>query len=80
MLPGSGPLSRVHPALAFLVVAAVFAAGVLVRGPVGAGLLLVLAAGVALLLVGTWRALPPAHRAGRVLVLALLVVVAVSVL
>ena len=80
LLAGSGPLSRVNPAAAFLVVAVVFAVGVIVRGPLGAGLLLLLAAGVAVLLVGTWRALAPAHRVGRVLVLALLVVIALSVL
>ncbi|PWW58216.1 hypothetical protein DFQ13_1095 [Actinokineospora spheciospongiae] len=77
---GRGPLSRVSPSLAFLVVVAVFATGVLVRGAVGAGLLFLLAAGVATLLAGTWRVLSAGQRAGRALVLALLVGIAFSVL
>ncbi|MCG8916981.1 hypothetical protein L6E12_14405 [Actinokineospora sp. PR83] len=68
------------PSLAFLVVVAVFATGVLVRGEVGAGLLFLLAAGVAALLAGTWRVLSAGQRAGRALVLALLVGIAFSVL
>jgi hypothetical protein len=80
LLAGRGPLSKVSPLLAFLVVVAVFATGVLVRGGIGAGLLFLLAAGVAALLVGTWRVLSAGQRAGRAVVLAVLVVIAFSVL
>ncbi|MFC5287551.1 DUF6703 family protein [Actinokineospora guangxiensis] len=80
LLPGSGPLARVSPLLAFLVVIALFTTGVLVKGTLGAALLLLLAAGVAVLLAATWRVLEPGQRVGRVLVLGVLVAVAVSVL
>jgi hypothetical protein len=80
LLPGDGPLAKVSPLLAFLVVAAVFVVGVVVKGPLGALLLGLLAAGVAVLLAATWRVLAPAQRLLRVLVLAVLVVIAVSVL
>jgi predicted neutral ceramidase superfamily lipid hydrolase len=80
MLPGRGPLARVPPLVAFLVVIALFTAGVLIKGTLGAALLLLLAAGVAVLLATTWRVLEPGQRVGRVLVLGVLVAVAVSVL
>lgn len=80
LLPGRGPLARVSPPLAFLLVAGLFAAGVLIRGTVGAGLLLLLAAGVGFLLAGTWGALNPGQRLGRVLIVGLLVGIALSVL
>ncbi len=80
LIEGEGPLSRVPPVAVFLVVAAVFVVGVVVGGPVGALLLGVLAAAVAVLLAVTWGAMTPAQRMGRVLVLAVLVAVAVSVL
>ncbi|WP_424184916.1 DUF6703 family protein [Actinokineospora sp. G85] len=79
LLPGRGPLAKVPPAAAFLAVVVWFAAGVLIRGPVGAVSLVALAAGVGVLLAGTWRVLAPAQRFGRVLVLCLLVAVAISV-
>jgi predicted phage tail protein len=77
---GSGPLARVPPAAAFLVVLVLFGAGVWMRGPVGAGLLFLLSAGVVVLLVGTWQALRPQERMLRVLVVFILAGVAVSVL
>jgi hypothetical protein len=80
LVDGEGPLSRVPPFVAFLVVAAVFVVGILIGGGVGALLLGVLAAGIATLLAVTWRALSPSERAGRVFILAVLVAVAVSVL
>ncbi|GLW93649.1 hypothetical protein Aglo03_44650 [Actinokineospora globicatena] len=80
LLAGRGPLAKVPPAAAFLVVVGLFVTAVLVRGTVGALLLGVLAVGVGVLLAGTWRVLAPAQRVGRVLVLGLLVAVAVSVL
>ena len=79
LIAGNGPLSRVPPAAAFLVVAVVFGVGVLVRGAVGAALLGVLALGMAVLLIAAWRALGPAERAMRIGVLLVLVAVAVSI-
>ncbi len=80
LLSGNGPLSRVPPLAVFLVVAAVFAIGVVAGGATGAMLLGVLAAGVAVLLAATWNVLAPGQRAGRALVLVVLVAVAISVL
>jgi uncharacterized protein DUF6703 len=80
LLAGKGPLARVSPLVAFLVVAAVFALGVIIGGGTGAALLGLLAAGVAVLLAVTWPVLDSGQRAGRVLVLAILVAVAISVL
>lgn len=80
LLDGDGPLSRVPPVAVFLLVAAVFVVGIVVGGAVGALLLGVLAAGIAVLLAVTWHALSPGERAGRVFILAVLAAVAVSVL
>lgn len=80
LIEGDGPLSRVPPFAVFLLVAAVFVVGILIGGAVGALLLGVLAAGVAVLLAVTWQALSSSERAGRVFILAVLVAVAVSVL
>ena len=77
LLPGDGPLSRVPPIAAFLVVAAVFAVGVIVGGVVGAIVLGVLALGMAALLASTWGVLNPSQRGGRVVVLLVLVALAV---
>jgi hypothetical protein len=80
LVDGDGPLSRVPPFAVFLLVAAVFVVGILIGGAVGALLLGILAAGVAVLLAVTWHALSSSERAGRVFILAVLVAVAVSVL
>lgn len=80
LVDGEGPLSRIPPLAAFLVVTAVFVAGVVVGGPFGALLLGLLAAGVVVLLAVTWGSLAPGQRFGRVLILGVLVAVAVSVL
>jgi hypothetical protein len=80
LLPGEGPLARVTPLAAFLVVTVLFVLGVVIRGSLGALFLGVLAAGVGVLLAATWRVLAPTQRVGRVLVLAVLVAIAVSVL
>lgn len=80
LIGGDGPLASVPPIAAFAVVIALFAVGVVVRGVLGAALLGLLALGVAVLLAGTWAALSPPARAGRLVVLAALVAVAVSVL
>jgi hypothetical protein len=79
LIAGDGPLSRVPPLAVFVVVAAVFVGGVLVGGVLGALLLGLLAAGVALMLAATWEALAPGQRAGRLLILAVLIAVAASV-
>lgn len=80
LVAGEGPLAKVPPIAAFAVVMALFVTGILVRGAVGAALLGLLALGVAVLLAGTWRVLTPPARAGRLVVLAALVAVAVLVL
>lgn len=79
LISGDGPLSRVPAAAVFLVVAAVFVVGVVVRGMPGAVLLGALAVGVAVLLAVTWGALTSTQRFGRVFILGVLVAVAVSV-
>lgn len=78
LIPGEGPLARVPPVAAFLVVAALFLAGVIVGGVVGAALLGALAVLVALLLSAAWPLLGPTDRALRLVVL--LVVIAVAAL
>jgi predicted neutral ceramidase superfamily lipid hydrolase len=78
LLPGEGPLSRVPPVVAFAVVAALFAAGVLLGGVAGTVLLGLLAVGVAVLLATTWPRLSTPERLGRVLVLAVLVAVTIA--
>jgi hypothetical protein len=80
LLSGNGPFARVPPLVVFVVVTAVFALGVIVGGGTGALLLGLLAAGVAVLIAATWQVLGPAQRAGRVLILAIVVAVAISVL
>nr|WP_035304184.1 DUF6703 family protein [Actinokineospora inagensis] len=80
LLAGSGPLAKVPAGLVFLLVIALFTTGVLVGGPLGALLLGVLAAGVAVLLAATWRVLAPVQRVGRVVILVLLVAIALKVL
>lgn len=76
LLPGDGPLAGVHPALAFLVVLAVFVLGVWLGGVAGALVLGSLAAAVGVLLAVTWPGLTPTERSLRLLVL--LVVVAIA--
>jgi hypothetical protein len=80
LIAGDGPLARVPPVAVFVVVIALFAVAILVRGPLGAALLAALAAGVGVLLSATWRVLTPAARAGRVVILGVLIAVAVSML
>jgi hypothetical protein len=80
LVPGNGPLARVPPAAAFLVVVAVFATAVLVGGALGAVLLVALAALAGVLLAAAWPRLAPVERALRVVVLLVLVAVALSLL
>lgn len=76
LLAGDGPLARVPPAAVFILVLAVFAAAIVVRGVLGAVLLGALALGVAVLLAATWAVLSAPARVGRVVVLGALVTVA----
>jgi hypothetical protein len=78
-VPGRGPLAGVPPLVAFAVVVGLFAAGVLIKGVLGAVLLGLLAVGVAALLAVTWPRLTPPNRAARVVVLLVLVAAAISV-
>lgn len=78
LLPGDGPLARVRPVVAFLVVLGLFLTGVLVGGTVGATLLGVLVVGAIALLAATWQVLTPAQRTLRVVVLLVLVVITVE--
>ena len=80
LLAGDGPLARIPALAVFVVVAGVFAAGVIIGGLTGALLLGALAVGVGVLLAATWPVLSSSQRAGRALVIAVLVAVAVSVL
>ncbi|MDD7939736.1 hypothetical protein PHK61_15025 [Actinomycetospora lutea] len=77
-VPGDGPLARVPAVAVFAVVVIVFAAGVIIGGPVGAVLLGLLALGVAGLLAATWPRLGPRERVVRVLVLVVLVAIALG--
>lgn len=79
LVPGDGPLARVSPVVAFLAVAALFAAGVLIGGLVGGLLLGLLVALLAGLLAVSWSQLSPGARALRLLVIAVLAVITVSV-
>lgn len=80
LIEGSGPLAKVPPVAAFAVVIVVFGVAVWLRGVVGAVLLGVLGLGVLGLLAATWRALRPADRVLRVLVVVILAVVAFTLL
>lgn len=80
LIPGRGPLARVPPIAAFLLVATLFALGVWLRGPLGATLLGVLGVGVLALLAVTWRLLPTGARVLRVVVVIVLLAIAISVL
>lgn len=78
LLPGDGPLARVRPAVAFLLVLGLFITGVLVGGTVGAVLLGTLVVGAVVLLAATWKMLSPGHRTLRVVVLLVLVIITVD--
>lgn len=80
LVAGHGPLAKVPPLAAFLVVIVVFGVAVWLHGVVGAVLLGVLGLGVLGLLVGTWRVLKPADRVLRVIVVLVLFGIAASLL
>lgn len=71
-VPGDGPLKSVPPAVAFLVVAAVFTGGILLGGAPGAVLLAALGLFVLAMVVSTWSRLSTPERAVRILVLVIL--------
>ncbi|MGH4015025.1 MAG: hypothetical protein ACRDSL_14125 [Pseudonocardiaceae bacterium] len=78
VLPGEGPLARVHPAIAFVTVLVVFAVGVWWGGAAGALVLGLLAVAVGVLLAATWSRLSAPERALRLTVLAVLVAIALQ--
>lgn len=78
LLPGDGPLARVRPVMAFVVVLGLFVTGVLVGGTLGATLLGVLVVGAIVLLAATWKVLSPAQRMLRVVVLLVLAIIALE--
>lgn len=71
-------MNRLNPTGVFLVAAALVLAALFVPGPVGGALLLLVAAVAAALLLGTWERLALVGRAARLVVLALLVVMALK--
>ena len=70
-------LARVNRTVVFLVAAAYVFAALLIPGVVGAAMLIVLGVALALLMVRTWPIQSPRSRAGRLGILALMIVVAV---
>lgn len=80
LLAGNGPLAKMPPLVGFVAVIIVFGLAVWLRGPVGAALLGVLGLGVLALLAATWQVLRPADRVLRVIVIAILAAVAISLL
>jgi hypothetical protein len=80
LIGGRGPLTKVPPLAAFVLVVVLFGLGVWLRGAVGATLLAVLDIGVLILLAGTWRALSSSARVMRLVVVAILLAVEASVL
>lgn len=80
LIAGNGPLAKVPPAAAFAVVIVVFGLAVWLRGSVGAGLLGLLGVGLIVLLAATWHTLGAADRVLRVVVVAILAAVAISLL
>ena len=80
LLAGNGPLAKVPPVVAFGVVVVVFGVAVWLRGVAGAALFGVLGLGLLALLAATWQVLRPADRVLRVIVVAILAAVAISLL
>ena len=80
IVAGNGPLAKVPPLAAFLVVLVVFGVAVWLRGVVGAVLLGALGVGMLAMLAVTWQTLKPADRVLRVVVILILAGVAVSLL
>jgi hypothetical protein len=70
-------LNRLNPTAVFLTVLVLVLGGLLLPRPYGGILLLVLAAGLAAMLVSTWQRGTQQARATRVIIFALLIVLAV---
>ncbi len=71
-------VSRLNPTVVFLIAAALVLVALFVPGPVGGVLLLLVAAVATALLVGAWERLPLVGRAARLVILALLLVMALK--
>jgi len=71
-------LVRVNPTTAFIVALALMLAGLFLPGIVGAAVLFLLGAGLAVLTFTTWPVQPPATRALRVLMLVLLLTAVIA--
>lgn len=71
-------LARLNPTLVVLGTLALFLGVLLLPDPVGAVLVLAIAAGLGWLLTRTWPVLVPAARALRLVVIGLLVAVAIA--
>lgn len=80
LVAGNGPLAKVTPVAAFVVILAVFGLAIWLRGGTGAVLLGALDLAVIGLLVGTWTALRPADRVLRLVVIVILAAVAISLM
>ena len=70
-------LARVNRTVVFLVAAAYVFAALLIPGIAGAAMLVVLGVALALLMARTWPVQSPRTRAGRLAVLAFMIIVAV---
>jgi hypothetical protein len=71
-------LSRLNRTMVFLAVLALVLAGLLLPGRFGGVMLLLVTAGLAALMAVTWQVTPPRMRAVRVLILAILGILAVA--
>jgi hypothetical protein len=71
-------VKNVNPTVVFLVGTVIVLVALFVPGPVGGALLLLVAAGAAVLLMGTWHRQPLVGRGIRLVILALLVIMAIK--
>ncbi|GAA0919455.1 hypothetical protein [Virgisporangium aurantiacum] len=71
-------MKNVNPTVVFLVGTLIVLVALFVPGPVGGALLLLVAAVAAALLMGTWHRLPLVGRGARLVILALLVIMAIK--
>ena len=71
-------MNRLNPTAVFLVGLVVVLVALFAPGPVGGVLLLLLAAGTAVMTIGAWHRLPLVGRGARVVILALLVAFALK--
>ena len=71
-------MKNVNPTVVFLVGTVIVLVALFVPGPVGGALLLLVAAVAAVLLMGTWHRLPLVGRGARLVVLALLLIMALK--